>query len=350
MKKNAFTLIELIVVLVILAVVALIVTPLVLNIVNQSEINARKSSIDGYGKAAEIAVAEHKLEKGSYPATFQGLNIKHDGSEVKCADSIINQDGTIFLSRCKVDGEIVKDSKTEDGYYHYGSLEIEYIIGDKINFNGVDFYVIAPSTTATEYVTLLKAEAFKYDEIMKYGEGHINMYTDSMDIDSAYRVPNNINGYGYMAYYTSSTCGYNENRQFNSSGCTNDYNKSEIKYVIDAWVNEIIGNENLLVDSFGYASRLITIEELTENLGYIIENVNTVYPSSGGETPSFVYDGRYGYWTMSDPWDSGYSLWTVMSNGGLYPYSNVTKTIYHSPAEAYAVRPVINLNKKVIKE
>lgn len=348
MKKNAFTLIELIVVLVILAVVALIVTPLVLNIVNQSEINARKSSIDGYGKAAEIAVAEHKLEKGSYPIAFEELTIKHDGSEVKCADSIINQDGTIFLSRCKVDGEIVKDSKTEDGYYHYGVLVNDYNVGDKITFNGVDFYVIRPSTSQMEYVTLLKDKAFTYDELLTYGEGHINMYNYKPG-EEYYHIPDNVNDYGYMAYFTSSTCGY-DGSSWVSDGCTTDYVQSEVKYVVDAWIDNTIKSENLIEDDLGYKARLITYEELTDYLGYDHVNTSTIYPSSNGETPSFVYDSNYGYWTMSQSMDNSSLVFTVMSNGGIYPYGRITETYYASSVNSYAVRPVINLNKKVIKE
>ena len=49
-KKNGFTLIELIAVLVILAILALIVTPLVMNIIRKARISADKRSIDAYGR------------------------------------------------------------------------------------------------------------------------------------------------------------------------------------------------------------------------------------------------------------------------------------------------------------
>ena len=72
-KKNAFTLIELIAVLVILAIIALIVTPLVMNIVKKAKDSANKRSVDAYGKATELAVATYLLDTGDYPTTIEDL-------------------------------------------------------------------------------------------------------------------------------------------------------------------------------------------------------------------------------------------------------------------------------------
>ena len=63
-NKKAFTLIELISVLVILAILALIVTPIVLNIVKHAKKSANKRSVDAYGKSIELAVANYLLDKG----------------------------------------------------------------------------------------------------------------------------------------------------------------------------------------------------------------------------------------------------------------------------------------------
>ena len=58
-NKKAFTLIELIAVLVILAILALIVTPLVLNIIKKARTSADKRSIDAYGRSIELAIADY---------------------------------------------------------------------------------------------------------------------------------------------------------------------------------------------------------------------------------------------------------------------------------------------------
>ena len=225
MKKQnkAFTLIELIVVLVILAVIALIVTPIILNIVDKAESSAKKRSVDGYGKAAELAIATYRMEKGYCPKTFDELNIEYSGSNVKCNEQIINENGSIHLSKCYVDKIKVKDSKTTDDWYQYGEIIPDYVIGDIVTYNNIKFYVITNTNTSMDYVTLLKAEPLTVDEVNTYGVGHINRYTyDS--IGTSY----NRNGYGGMAYYSSETCGY-INSSYVPTGCTTDYSSSEVK-------------------------------------------------------------------------------------------------------------------------
>lgn len=346
-REKAFTLIELIVVLVILAIIALIVTPLVLKIVDKADISAKKRSIDTYGQAIDLALASYKMEHGDYPSSLNQLKIEYSGNEVKCNVAIIIKTGKIYLSECAVQGIRVKDLSTEDGYYHYGELTNDYNVGDRIVYKGVEFYVISPSTVEDSYVTLLKGDALTYDEVVNYGESHVNMYnyrsTDT-SIYSYYQVPNNVNGYGYMAYYTSENCGYNGH-----SGCTTDYSKSEIKYVVDNWAKAVIGFDNLEKDKYGYESRLITYDDLTDNLGYEKVNSSTIDPSSDGKTPDFVYNSDYGYWTMSSNNDSEWYVYTIMSNGGIYPWGDVNRSDYDSGVNAYAVRPVINLKKSVLE-
>ena len=126
-KKRGFTLIELIVVLVILAIIALIVTPIVLNVVDKVEDSARKRSIDAYGHAIDLAVASYELDHGDYPNALDNLKIDYSGDEVKCNVKIIRKSGDVYLSECSTQGFRVKDKKTEDGYYHYGKDDKEYI-------------------------------------------------------------------------------------------------------------------------------------------------------------------------------------------------------------------------------
>ena len=75
-KENAFTLIELIAVLVIMAIIALIVTPLVMSIIRKARISADKRSIDAYGRSIELAIAGYLLDTGSFP-TDVGMTIRH---------------------------------------------------------------------------------------------------------------------------------------------------------------------------------------------------------------------------------------------------------------------------------
>ena len=121
-NKKAFTLIELIAVLVILAIIAIIVTPLVLNIVRKAKDSANKRSVDAYGKSVELSLAKYVLDNGDTPNDLNELTVEYTGNKVECNVKKITENGSIYLSECKVNGVKVKDKSTEDGWYHYGEL------------------------------------------------------------------------------------------------------------------------------------------------------------------------------------------------------------------------------------
>ena len=66
-RKNAFTLIELLAVIVVLAIIALIATPIVMNTIKNAKKGAAARTADNYIKQVETAVAEAKLENKSVP-------------------------------------------------------------------------------------------------------------------------------------------------------------------------------------------------------------------------------------------------------------------------------------------
>ena len=113
MKKKAFTLIELIAVLVILAILALVVTPLVMNIIRKARISADKRSIDTYGRS--------------------------------------------------VDGYTYGNDKSPS----YTAYKVE----DEVTYNNINYYVIKDSGIKESTVTLLKAEPLSAEEIATYSEG-----------------------------------------------------------------------------------------------------------------------------------------------------------------------------------
>ena len=343
-NKKAFTLIELIAVLVILAILALIVTPIVLNIVKHSKESANKRSVDAYGKSIELAVANYLLDKGEFPTNISDLKIEYSGKEVICNISLLNEDSSVYLSECKVGSSDVKDKNTSDGWYHYGGTKVTYKaykIGDEVTYNGINFYVIENSDENSDTVTLLKEEPLTVAEVNKYGgvgteNNHVNMYVTRNTSASYYQKADDNNGYGGMAYYSSSTCEYEYNIP---AGCTTDYAKSEVKYVVDAWALDKLKANDLKEDKTGYRVRLITYDELTDNLGYE-KNGSTVPPSSNGETPNWVYNSKYDYWTMSQYEDSPYIVWNVLSTGDVASY-----LLFRSDG---SVRPVITIKKSAI--
>ena len=320
-KKKGFTLIELVAVLVIMAIIALIVTPLVMSIIRKAKISADKRSIDAYGRSIELAIAGYLLDNGTFPTSIEQLTIEYSGDEVVCSQTQLNPDSSVYLAGCTVDGRNID--------YAYGENKIpvtydEYSIGDEIIYNNVEYYVIKDSSASEETVQLLKKEPLTVAEVNQYGEGHINRYTDS-SVGTAY----NSNGYGGMAYYTSETCGY-VNSNYIDSLCTTDYEQSEVKYVVDAWKTAQAPQ--------AIEARLITYDDLTDNLGYEKKNEGTIHPSSGGTTPAWVYNSNYSYWTESQYNDSASSVWYVDFEGRIIDYRG-----YFSIG--MVVRPVITLSK-----
>ncbi len=161
-KRKAFTLIELVGVLVIMAIIALIATPLVMNIIRKARISADKRSIDAYGRSIELAIAGYLLDTGKFPTEVSQLTIEYSGNQVVCSTTQINSDSSVYLAGCTVNGRGVEG-------YTYGKEEIivydTYEVGDEVSYNNIDYYVIKDSSANEDSVTLLKAEPLTTEEV-----------------------------------------------------------------------------------------------------------------------------------------------------------------------------------------
>ena len=323
-KSKAFTLIELIAVLVIMAIIALIATPLVINIIRKARISADKRSVDAYGRSIELAIAGYLLDTGKFPTEVSQLTIEYSGNQVVCSTTQINSDSSVYLAGCTVNGRDVEG-------YTYGKEETivydTYEVGDEVSYNNVDYYVIKDSGENESTVTLLKVEPLSVKEVNQFGAGHVNRYTSS-----SVGTASDQNGYGGMAYYTSETCGYvNESSVFD--GCITDYTKSEVKYVVDAW-------KNAKAPAATHA-RLLTYEEVSEyaetkqvcNTGNCYEVIGLKY--------DWMYNNNYWYWTMSSYNDISFFVWIVELDGRLANSHYITSS-------DGAVRPVIVLPKSAL--
>ena len=328
MKRNkAFTLIELVSVLVILAILALIVTPLVLNILRKARTAADKRSIDAYGRSIELAVADYLLENGSFPTSIDELTIEYSGDRVVCSITQLNDDTSIYLANCTVNGRTID--------YTYGKKETitydTYKIGDLVEYKGINFYVIADSGTDESSVTLLKVEPLTTEEINEYGgvgtaNNHVNVYTSDSQ-GTAY----DDNGYGSMAYYSGVTCGNGEREN-----CVSDYDQSEIKYVVDAWAAA-----KFEID-YEYEARLLTLDDIT-SLGYELrDSGSSVFYAKTEETPEWVQNDNYSYWMMSPYEDSTFRVYMVGKHSNTLTFSFVDY------GYGGMVRPVITLSKSIL--
>lgn len=218
----------------------------------------------------------------------------------------------------------------------------EYNVGDEVLYNRMKFYVIKNSSSDSDYVTLLKKKPLTVNEVNIYGgvgtdSNHVNKYTKP-NLNKSY----DNSGYGGIAYYTSETCGY-INDNWILSDCKSDYADSDIKYVVDNWLKDNFDSNDLIIDGIGYSGRLLTIEELRNNLGYGDSNNRTA------NTPSWLYNlGYYGdYWTMSE------GVWVISSSGGGLHTAPVYGYLFGSSGGGFpfkSVRPVINLKKEAINK
>ena len=329
-RKKGFTLIELIAVLVIMAIIALIVTPLVMNIIRKARISADKRSVDAYGRGIELAIAGYLLDNGKFPTSVDQLTIEYSGNQVECETTQINSDSSVYLAGCTVAGRSTGD-------YKYGSDKsptyTAYTIGNQVTYNNINYYVIKDSGAKESTVTLLKAEPLSVEEVNTYGgvgtaNNHVNMYNASSS-DSYYRTAYNNNGYGEMAYYSSTTCGYNGSNWV-YDGCTTDYTQSEIKYVVDAW--------KTAKAPAATEARLITINEVV-SLGYDNTCIEEGWCEPSANVPTWLYNSDYWYWTMSQYNGSTSYVWHVGDDGSLGNDIVYSGTV---------VRPVITISKSNI--
>ena len=324
MKKKAFTLIELIAVLVIMAILALIVTPLVMNIIRRTRISADKRSIDAYGRSVELAIATYLLDNGDFPNSISDLTIEYSGDQVVCSITQLNSDFSVYLSGCTVGGRTVD--------YVYGSDKspsyTTYQVGDEVSYNNVAYRVIKASGADESTVTLLKATPLTVAEVNQYGAGHINKYTyDSVGTAYDYNSDGTVGG---MAYYTSETCG-DINNNWVYDGCTTDYAQSEVKYAVDAWKTAQAPAAS--------DARLITLEDL-KSLGYSDDScIQSGYCSNSAEAPSWLHINSW-YWTSSPKNGSSSYVWAVGSTGILNTGYVLSKN--------GVVRPVITISKSLI--
>ena len=311
-KRNnkAFTLIELIGVLVIMAITALIVTPLVLNIIRKARVSSDRRSVDAYGRSIELAITSYLLDTGKFPTEVSQLTIEYSGNKVVCTTTQINSDSSVYLSGCTVAGRSTGD-------YTYGSDKTpqtptytSYQVGDEVTYNSINYYVIKDSDATEDSVTLLKAEPLSAEEITTYSA----------------RTGTQTNGSGGMQYHSNS----------------NVYSTSYVKITVDAWTSAQA--------PLASESRLITIDEVS-SLGYEWKQTCPTCEKSlekSENTPGWIYNTNYWYWTISSYNESLSLVFVVAGDGGI------------SYAEAYiggkyilgdshgVVRPVIVLDKSVL--
>ena len=212
--------------------------------------------------------------------------------------------------------------------------------GDKVTYNNIDYFVLSVND---DYYTLIKDRPLTVDEVKQYGIGHINRYSNTTihvpDGPQTTQDVEDMDGYGAIAYYSSPTC---ENMTNNDrSGCNSSYDSSEVKYVVDAWATQNLNSSDLKKDKLGYSYRLITSDEIIDNLGFEADltQITVIRYKATSKSPSWIRNALYEYWTMTPTDDLEYVNMV-----------NLDKIIISSNVLSYAtIVPVVNIAKdKVI--
>ena len=111
MKKNAFTLIELLAVIIILSIIFLIAVPFIAKVINTAKEKSNEESVKLYGHALENAVSDYYV---NHPETMEiSLEqikeeklLKYNGSRIDC-DIVQISKKKVYLSSCKVNDKEV---------------------------------------------------------------------------------------------------------------------------------------------------------------------------------------------------------------------------------------------------
>lgn len=203
-----------------------------------------------------------------------------------------------------------------------------YDVGDKVTYMNNDYYVIENSGEFKNYVTLLKDKPLNRQQII--------IYSDLSKIDNLYI---------YSKYFKSDECNNSENL----TGCVNEFDKSNVKKLLDSWENNNDISKDL-IEVDGYKTRLLKVDELLEKIGYDLYSATSDARcfKITDEVPSWIYDKDMKYWTMTGYEDVGSRMFIINSNGSAC-FRDLEDRNFTYVFNSYAIRPVINLNKCAIE-
>ena len=193
--SKAFTLIELLAVIVILAIIALIAVPIVINIINNAKKESYKRSVDLYVDAVEKTMIKHQMTHSGFNSNT--WEIYDSGKNLKCGEEIIEikikgqtpEYGTIILKNNKVTYDIVMG-------------ENEYILNDKGKEEIQKAPILAAGTDYRGYYADIDwdgiADGIIYADLAQSASG--NWYNATMNLGQAsggysYDAKTNLNEY-----------------------------------------------------------------------------------------------------------------------------------------------------------
>jgi len=278
--KKGFTLIELLAVIVVLAILALVVTPIVLNIVENAQQGSDERSLEQYAKVMQTSFYEEKMKDTTLTLasfvsnvdTGSGVSLTYNGSRVVCSErkavETASGEQTIELRNCTVDGrgpyEFINGKASKSDVYKNGEVvyfDVKegklcsnyHVDNSKTGYNGMN--------PAGNQTSCLKFYAFNDTNKSK----NLNLLLD-----------HNTTG---TVYWTDSSTAKNENGPkdvINQLKTDTGSWKGTIEpsnYSLD--LTDQTSNAKYTIDYSGYKARLITAQEIAQ----ITENKNWNAPS-----------------------------------------------------------------------
>ena len=208
MKKNAFTLIELLAVIVILAIIALIATPQVIKIITQSQKSAFKESAYGIIKAGNLYYANY-LSKHDGAAEEISFNLSEENENLEIKGKVsegemrINKEGNVAIAITDGNYCIRKDySETDvvfdinaDDCYIYEDEEVNGAIPD-IKTGMIPVVIDADGTVRKSHVT---SKWYSYKE--KIWANAITVKEDVRDKYQSAEIGTIINEEDILTYF-----------------------------------------------------------------------------------------------------------------------------------------------------
>ena len=389
-RKNAFTLIELLAVIVVLAIIALIATPIVMNTIKNAKKGAAERSADSYIKQVETAVAEERLNKnevleGEYQITSDG-NLCRDKS-ASCSDDNkikIEMSGTKPTSgKIKITNGSVDQSSSSmtvgDYTVSYNSTKKTYEATEKGNItpatpqptktytNGeVVYFNVTTGEKCSDYTetqsnTGTKSGCMKFYAFNDDGKDTVNLILDHNTTATIAWNSSGSNASGPKEVLT----------QLNDDTKTWVGTETPSNYTMDQSTQG--SKAKYTIDYSGYKARLITAQEVAQITGnttwdertassyYYLDSKTTTESDTckSGNTTGCGYGWLYdrtskdctkygclnnsdqetrGYWTASSRADSSDLAWNVT-------YIASLGCSYVNNSDSRGVRPVITILK-----
>ena len=260
MNRKAFTLIELLAVIVILAIIALIAVPIVLNIIDDSKKSSQKESIKLYLDTVEKAIAKRQMEKPMFNPTECIINEKN----IKCGEEEIEID---------IQGEI-----PSEGIITFGKGMI--INGINLKLNELYFQV---SNGEVSEGSIEQKYALLVSDVDKNGE---------VSIGDKYIYQ--VNATTVFTFYVLSIEGENVNLIMDRNICSDGTAATASNLCMVAWYDDVDNPVNYSNDTneFGPVTAMEGIYNATKNWNNV-PDMDLDYSDEG-----HIADNSYGYWKV----------------------------------------------------